>query len=66
VTNTGWSDYVFQAGYHLRPLSEVSAYIQVNHHLPDIPSEAEVKEKGVNVGDMQSSCWPKSRSSRCT
>lgn len=54
VTNTGWSDFVFQPGYRLRPLSEVGAYIQANHHLPDIPSEAEVKEKGVSVGDMQS------------
>lgn len=53
VTNTGWSDYVFQPGYRLRPLSEVNAFIQANHHLPDIPSEAEVKEKGVSVGDMQ-------------
>ncbi len=54
VTNTGWSDYVFQPGYRLRPLSEIGAYIQANHHLPDIPSEAEVKEKGVSVGEMQS------------
>jgi hypothetical protein len=54
VTNTGWSDYVFRPGYRLRPLSEVGAYIRANHHLPDIPSEAEVKEKGVSVGDMQS------------
>jgi hypothetical protein len=54
VTNTGWSDYVFQPGYRLPSLSEVNAYIQANHHLPDIPSEAEVKEKGASVGEMQS------------
>jgi hypothetical protein len=54
VTNVPWSDYVFRPGYRLRPLSEVNAYIQANHHLPDIPSEAEVKEKGVSVGEMQS------------
>jgi hypothetical protein len=54
VVNTGWSDYVFQPTYHLRPLSEVAAYIQEKHHLPDIPSEAEVKEKGVSLGEMQS------------
>ena len=44
---------MFLPGYRLRPLSEVSAYIQANHHLPDIPTEAEVKEKGVSLGDMQ-------------
>lgn len=54
VTNTGWSDYVFQPDYRLQPLSEVKAYIQLHHHLPEIPSEAEVKEKGVSVGEMQS------------
>jgi hypothetical protein len=53
VTNTGWSDYVFQPGYRLRPLREIGAFIQANHHLPDIPSESEVKEKGVSLGDMQ-------------
>jgi len=54
VTNTsGWSDYVFQPSYRLRPLREVNAYIRANHHLPDIPSESEVQEKGVSVGEMQ-------------
>lgn len=53
VTTAGWSDYVFQPTYRLRPLAEVAAYIQENHHLPDIPTEAEVKEKGVSLGDMQ-------------
>jgi hypothetical protein len=54
VTNTGWSDYVFRPDYPLRTLGETKAYIQDHHHLPEIPSEAEVKEKGVNVGEMQS------------
>jgi hypothetical protein len=53
VESTQWSDYVFQPGYRLRPLSEVRAYIQAHHHLPEIPSETDVKEKGVNVGEMQ-------------
>lgn len=53
VTNSPWADYVFRPGYRLRPLSEVNAYIQANGHLPEIPSESEVKEKGVNLGEMQ-------------
>jgi hypothetical protein len=52
VSATG-ADYVFQPGYHLQPLSEVSDFIQENHHLPDIPSESEVKERGLSLGDMQ-------------
>jgi len=53
VTTTGWADYVFTPGYRLPPLGEVSAYIKVHHHLPDIPSQNEVGEKGVNLGEMQ-------------
>jgi hypothetical protein len=54
IVDTGWSDYVFHPNYRLRPLNEVAAYIRANHHLPDIPSEAEVQEKGVSLGEMQS------------
>jgi len=53
VVNTGWPDYVFDADYALRPLKDVAGYIRENHHLPDIPSQAEVKENGVSLGDMQ-------------
>lgn len=53
VTATGWADYVFQPDYRLRPLREVRDYIQSHRHLPDIPSEAEVKANGVSVGEMQ-------------
>jgi hypothetical protein len=35
VTNTPWSDYVFQHGYRVKPLSEIAAYIQEHHHLPE-------------------------------
>ncbi len=59
VTNTGWADYVFGPNYRLRPLSEVKAYIQANSHLPEVPSEAEVKEKGVSVSEMQATLLAK-------
>jgi hypothetical protein len=52
VSSTG-ADYVFDPKYKLKPLSEVSEYIQENHHLPDVPSAKEVQEKGVGVGEMQ-------------
>jgi hypothetical protein len=54
VTSTGWSDYVFRPEYRLRPLQEVAAYIREQGHLPEIPTEKEVKEQGVSLGDMQS------------
>lgn len=54
LVNTGWSDYVFDPKYRLKPLQEVASYIQANHHLPDIPSAKEVETKGINLGEMQS------------
>jgi hypothetical protein len=53
VSSTG-ADYVFAPKYRLAPLKEIAAYVAENHHLPDIPSEAEVREKGVSLGEMQS------------
>jgi hypothetical protein len=52
VSSTG-ADYVFEPGYRLRSLKEVAAYISANHHLPDIPSAAEVKDKGIGIGEME-------------
>jgi hypothetical protein len=51
---TTWSDYVFDKDYQLRPIMEVEAYIKKNHHLPDIPSGAEVEKNGVNLGETSS------------
>lgn len=53
VTTTGWADYVFKPGYALKSLSHVEAYIRENQRLPDMPSESEVKDKGVGLADMQ-------------
>lgn len=47
-----WPDYVFKPDYHLPPLSEVKTYIDKNKHLPDMPSEKEVAENGINLGEM--------------
>ena len=50
----GWSDFVFEDDYYLRPLTDVEAFIQTHKHLPDIPSAQEVEENGVNLGEMES------------
>jgi hypothetical protein len=41
-----WSDFVFDKSYSLRNLNEVEEFIAKNHHLPDVPSEAEIKAQG--------------------
>ena len=47
-----WADDVFCSDYKLRPLSEVADFIKTNNHLPEVPSEAEVKANGIDVSDM--------------
>ncbi len=52
VTIDGWSDFVFNKNYKLKNLEEVESFIKENNHLPDIPSESEVLENGIQVGEM--------------
>ncbi len=47
-----WYDCVFEDDYNLPSLQEVEKYITTNKHLPDVPSENEVKENGINLGQM--------------
>ena len=49
---SGWADFVFKKGYQLPTLGEVEQHIQEKGHLPNIPSEAEVKANGVGLGEM--------------
>ena len=49
---TGWADYVFKEGYDLPTLEEVEKHIQEKGHLMNIPSEAEVLQNGIQLGEM--------------
>ncbi|VXD14828.1 hypothetical protein [Marinoscillum sp. 108] len=52
VESSGWSDFVFEKDYKLRPLEELESYVSEHQHLPEIPSEAEVTAHGINLGEM--------------
>jgi len=52
IEGTSWSDYVFADDYELPTLQEVEKYIREHKHLSEIPSEAEVKENGYSVKDL--------------
>lgn len=55
VTNVAdWPDYVFKKGYDLMSLLELEGYINKNGHLPEIPTEAEVNENGIELGNITS------------
>lgn len=47
-----WPDFVFLPGYHLPNLLDVEKYIREKGHLPGVPSALEVKNEGINLGEM--------------
>lgn len=49
---TDWADYVFDSEYDLQSLDEVKDFITKNKHLPNMPTEAEVKAQGIEIGDL--------------
>jgi hypothetical protein len=50
--NAGWADYVFSPTYKLRTIEELKSFINKNKHLPNIPTEAEIKSDGINVAEI--------------
>jgi len=51
-TYANWPDYVFEKNYNLKSLAELEKEIKELGHLPNIPSAKEVKENGIEVGEM--------------
>ncbi|HMM03221.1 MAG: hypothetical protein LBS20_13310 [Prevotella sp.] len=53
IEATGWADFVFNKNYKLPTLQAVEQHIKDKGHLPDIPSENEILENGISVGEIQ-------------
>jgi len=49
---SSWADYVFNDNYALMPLEDVEKFIQKEKHLPNVPSEAELIETGLDLEEM--------------
>lgn len=47
-----WPDYVFGEDYSLTPLEDLKRYVKENRHLPDVPSAEEIRDTGVDLGEM--------------
>lgn len=47
------ADHVFKNDYGLRPLSEVEAFVKENKHLPEIQSEKQMQDEGLNMNEFQ-------------
>lgn len=52
ANGTNWADYVFADDYKLQSLYEIEKYYKANKHLSEIPTTAEITEKGIDVGEM--------------
>lgn len=50
---TPWPDYVFAKGYKVKSLNEISNYISLNKHLPDMPSSIDIEANGQSLGEIQ-------------
>lgn len=53
VEITAGADHIFHESYELKPLSEVEQFIKANQHLPEIPSEKQMQEEGLNINEFQ-------------
>ena len=53
VTVNAGADFVFAENYSLKELDQLDAFIKENKHLPEIASEKEMQENGLEVGKFQ-------------
>src|SRR6185436_5689824 len=54
-----WPDYVFSENHALMPLDELEQWLDVNKHLPGIPSAGEMKNRCIMLGEMQTKSMEK-------
>jgi len=47
-----WADFVFEEDYTLMPLSDVESFVKQEKHLPNVPSEKELIEDGLDIEEM--------------
>ncbi|QKJ31791.1 hypothetical protein HQ865_19140 [Mucilaginibacter mali] len=45
-------DYVFEPSYKLPTLSDIKTFVDKNHHLPEIPTAADMAKNGIDLGEM--------------
>ncbi|PLX05383.1 MAG: hypothetical protein C0594_07585, partial [Marinilabiliales bacterium] len=50
--NMHWPDYVFEDDYQISSIEDIELFIENNKHLPGVPSEEEISEDGINLGEM--------------
>jgi len=49
---SAWPDYVFSPNYQLMSLNKLEKFVQVNKHLPGIPTAKEINQEGINLSEI--------------
>lgn len=52
ITLDNWPDYIFDADHVLLPIDSLSAVIERQRHLPNMPTSKEIDMRGANVGEL--------------
>jgi hypothetical protein len=52
VETANWPDYVFAPDYRMPSLEELEKYINLNKHLPEMPSASDAEKNGIALGEM--------------
>ncbi|OFY36970.1 MAG: hypothetical protein A2X01_04670, partial [Bacteroidetes bacterium GWF2_35_48] len=52
VDQGNWYDHVLKPDYKLMPLDSLEKFITLNSHLPEIPSQDEIVNSGLNIGEI--------------
>ncbi|MDN3588114.1 hypothetical protein QWY86_15630 [Pedobacter aquatilis] len=52
VEADNWPDYVFDPEYKITPLQRIKTFIIKNKHLPEIPSASDIRQNGLELGEM--------------
>lgn len=52
LVKTDWADYVFDSSYTLLPIKKVKEYIEINKHLPNVPSSKDIENNGLPLGEI--------------
>ena len=51
--NSMWPDFVFDSTYRPMPLDHLANYVEVNKHLPGVPSAAQIGQNGLDLGEIE-------------
>lgn len=52
AAENGWADYVFKDDYKLMSMKELESFIDLNGHLPEVPTTEEAITNGIELKEM--------------